>query len=336
MLNAVIIGNGLIAPVHARAISEIENGNIYGICDIDKTRADEGALKYGAKAFYSFDDVVEDEKVDVVHICTPHYLHVDMTIKALEKGKNVVLEKPSAINEEEFCRLLGAYEKSDKKICAVFQNRTNTSIQMLKDIVKNDAELGKLNGISGTVRWSRDAQYYNHDNWRGKYATEGGGVLINQSIHLLDLITYFGGKVESVCASQSNKSLQNVIEVEDTVDALIQFESGLRASFYATNSYPVNQPFQLELNFENATFRYADNNLYKIKKGECEFLCRNNESVPGKSYWGGGHKHVIYDFYTALESGGEKYIDLTDAVNTTHTMFAIYESAKNKGEIVKL
>ena len=334
MVNACIIGCGIIAPVHLKAINNIDNGTIYGVCDIVKERADKFANEYAAKAFYSFDDVLDDENVDVVHICTPHYLHVDMAIKALKKGKHIVLEKPCAINKNEFEKLLSEYEKSDKKICTVFQNRTNTCIEALCDIVKENKD-GKLLGISGAVRWNRDAAYYNHDKWRGKYATEGGGVLINQSIHLLDLILFFGDKVKNVCASQSNKSLKNVIEVEDTVDAIIEFESGLKASFYATNAYPVNQPFQLELNFENATYRYADNNLYKIEKGECTFICRNGASVPGKDYWGGGHKRVIFDFYNAILNGTE-YIDLSDAVQTTNTMFAIYDSAKNKGEIKTL
>lgn len=334
MVNACIIGCGIIAPVHLKAINSIDNGNIYGVCDTDKERAEKYAKEYDAKAFYSFDDVLDDENVDVIHICTPHHLHVDMAIKAISKGKHIVLEKPCAINNEEFEKLLTAYKASDKKICSVFQNRTNTCIEALKDIISENKD-GKLLGISGAMRWMRNAAYYNRDAWRGKYATEGGGVLINQSIHLLDLILLFGGKVKRVCASQSNKSLQGVIEVEDTIDALIEFESGLKASFYATNSYPVNQPFQLELNFENATYRYADNNLYKIEKGECTFICKNDASVPGKDYWGGGHKRVIFDFYNAIENGTE-YIDLSDAVQTTKTMFAIYDSAKNKGEIKTL
>ena len=334
MVNACIIGCGLIAPVHLKAISSIENGNVYGVCDTDKERADLFAKEYNAKAFYSLDDVLCDENVDVVHICTPHYLHADMAIKALEKGKNIVLEKPCAINDIEFEKLIASYKNSNKKVCSVFQNRTNTCIEMLKDITNSNSDDGKLLGISGTMRWSRDADYYNHDEWRGKYATEGGGALINQSIHLLDLMLLFGGKVESVCASHSNKSLKDVIEVEDTIDALINFESGIRGSFYATNSYPVNQPFQLELNFENATYRYADNNLYKIVKGECTFICRNGATVPGKDYWGGGHKRVISDFYNAILNGTE-YIDLTSAVHTTKTMLAIYKSAKNKGDVTK-
>ncbi len=334
MVNACIIGCGIIAPVHLKAINSIDNGNIYGVCDTDKERAEKYAKEYDAKAFYSFDDVLDDENVDVIHICTPHHLHVDMAIKAISKGKHIVLEKPCAINNEEFEKLLTAYKASDKKICSVFQNRTNTCIEALKDIISENKD-GKLLGISGAMRWMRNAAYYNRDAWRGKYATEGGGVLINQSIHLLDLILLFGGKVKRVCASQSNKSLQGVIEVEDTIDALIEFESGLKASFYATNSYPVNQPFQLELNFENATYRYADNNLYKIEKGECTFICKNDASVPGKDYWGGGHKRVIFDFYNAIENGTE-YIDLSDAVQTTKTMFAIYDSAKNKGDVITL
>ena len=335
MLNACIIGFGAIAPVHAKAICEIENGKIYGICDIDKSRADNAASKYGAKAFYSIDDALKDKNIDVVHICTPHYLHAEMAIKALQSGKNVVLEKPAAMTEENYENLLCEYKKHDKKVCVVFQNRTNTCIQMLKEIVETN-DFGKLNGISGALRWSRDESYYRHDSWRGKLKTEGGGVLINQSVHLLDLMLYFGKNVKSVCADMSNKSLRGVIEVEDTVDALIEFSSGARGLFYATNSYSVNQPFQLELNFENATFRYADNNLYKIVNGEHTFICRNNAQIPGKDYWGGGHKHVLFDFYNALEQKGNSYIDLNDSINTMKTMFAIYKSANSKGEYVTL
>lgn len=335
MLNACIIGYGIIAPLHAKAINSLENGNIYGVCDIIKERADEGAKNHNAKAFYSYDDVLLDENIDVVHIATPHYLHADMAIKALKFGKHVVLEKPLTMLKEEFNNLLKVYKKSDKKVCAVFQNRMNKSVQMLKDIVEEDKSIGKLLAISGSVRWMKTREYYEHDAWRGKYATEGGGVLINQAIHTLDLVTYFGGEVDSVCASKSNKSFKDIIEVEDTVDAIIWFKSGAKASFYATTGYSVNQPVQLELNFENATFRYADNRLYKIANGECTYLCGDYAETPGKSYWGGGHKHVIYDFYNAIENGGE-YIDIFDCQRAMNTMFAIYESAKNDSKKIEV
>lgn len=321
-MNVCIVGYGAVGPVHAESVSRLLNINLYAICDIDKTRANSGALKYNCKAIYDFSDVLSDKSIDAVHICTPHYLHFEMIKNVLEAKKSVVVEKPVTMKRDEFNYLLENYGTAP--IFPIVQNRTNLSIKTLKDIVASDNSLGKLLGIKGILTWYRDEAYYKSADWRGTIDLEGGGVLINQAVHTLDLLTYFGGDVLSVTATASNKSLQGVIETEDTIDAYIKFKNGASGIFFATNAYAPGSSVFLELAFENAVFRYIDNKLYK----NGELLCTDETKFLGKSYWGSGHERTLYDHYVL-----KKALTLSDIKITMDTLFAIYESAKQNKEV---
>lgn len=323
MKNVCIVGYGAIGPVHAQALSGMKEVLLYGICDIKKERADKGAAEYGCKAFYSFEECLLDEKIDSIHICTPHYLHFEMIEKSLSAGKVVVTEKPVTMTQEEFANLLANYE--GKPVYPVMQNRTNTCITTLKKILEEDTELGNLIAIKGVLTWHRDASYYESEAWRGTLEYEGGGVLMNQAVHTLDLMIYLAGDVKSVSATTSNKSLRNVIEVEDTVDALIKFENGATGIFYATNAYGKNSKPQIELEFKHASFQYINNALYR----DGEFICKNDHKFSGKDYWGSGHGRLLYNIYT-----GQGAFLVEDVKNTMLTMFAMYESAEKGREVL--
>lgn len=336
MFNAAIVGYGNIGPTHAVGLQTAEFADLSIICDVKADRADKGATVFGCRAVYDFDAVLADCSIDVVHICTPHYLHKDMAVKALAAGKNVVLEKPLSMNKTELREVISAQKQYGKKVCVMFQNRKNNAVRVLKEI-KESGRLGKLLAISGFMTWDRDAAYYAQDAWRGKWKTEGGGVLINQSVHLLDLMGYIGGKIESVKASISTKRLEGVIEVEDTADALLFYENGMRGCFYATNAYGTTTPFQLTAEFEQGRVRYSDNFLYEIKNGEAPCVIAGNDmNTPGKSCWGSGHAVVIDEFYKALENGTDDYLALSTGIDTSNLLFSIYESAKAGGKQVKL
>ena len=321
-MNVCIVGYGAIGPVHAEAIKKLDKANLYAVCDILKERADKGASEYGAKAYYSFDECVVDENIDVVHICTPHYLHFEMIKKALDNGKRVVVEKPVVMKKEELDILFEKYDTT--KIYPIVQNRTNTCIDKLKKIVEEDKELGKLIGVKGILTWSRDEKYYNSSKWRGTAEYEGGGVLINQAIHILDLMVYFAGGVKKVISSTNNYSLKNVIEVEDTTDAYIEFKNGAKGILYATNAYCRNSSMQLEIEFENRSFKYTDGILISKE----EIICRDSKDYKGKSYWGNGHAKTLSDFYD-----NKSTFSLVDVKDTMYAMFAIYESAGCRKEI---
>ena len=324
MLNACIVGFGAIGPVHAKAAARSEYAKCYAICDIVKERADKACAMYGAKAFYSFDEAIKDKNIDVVHICTPHYLHAEMAEKALLNGKNIVLEKPAAMSLEELSRLEEVYKRTDKRACIMLQNRTNTCIEKMRSMARNDTSLGKMLGIAGFMTWSRGEEYYKKDAWRGKWATEGGALLINQAVHIIDLIDLLGGGIKAVKSSISNKSLNGIIEAEDTCDSLFLFENGMRGVFYATNAFCVDSPFRIELVFENAALRYADTRLYRIDN-DVKIIAEDFVvGLGGKRCWGGGHAKVIDDFYNALLNGTNNYIDLADGLHSARVMLSMY------------
>lgn len=322
MMNACIVGFGAIGPVHAEVLSNLKSAKLYAVCDIDKSRADKAAQQYNAKAYYNFDECLNDKNIDVIHICTPHYLHYEMSCKALEHGKKVVVEKPAVMTKDELEKIFSEYNVEN--IYPVVQNRKNICIEELKRIASSDKSIGKPIGVKGILTWSRGASYYNAADWRGKKATEGGGVLINQAVHTLDLMMYFMGAAKEVSASMHNSSLQGIIEVEDTIDAYIKYESGATGIFYATNAYCKNSSVQLEFEFENRSFKYVEGML--ISNGEV--ICSDSQEFKGKDYWGNGHAKALYDYYENKDR-----FSLADIKDTMNAMFAIYESAQ-KGESV--
>ncbi len=329
MKNACVVGCGNIGPIHAEAIRAADNAELYAVCDIVKERADRYAEKYGCKAFYSFEDVLKDAAVDSVHICTPHYLHDTMAIAAAEADKDIVLEKPAAISLPRFCKM---QKKLDgKKVCVMLQTRMNTAVSEFKRIVREDKSLGSLIGGFAAMTWHRDREYYEQDAWRGKWETEGGGVLINQAVHLIDLVSYLAGDIKSVVGSISNKTLSGVIEAEDTADAIFYLANGANVCYYATNGYVSNLPMRLELQFENILLRYADDRLYRVENGDVTVVAKNGEKYAGKKYWGNSHTFVIDNFY----NGGE-YPTLADAENSTKALLSFYESAKNNSREIMI
>lgn len=322
MYRACIVGYGAIGPVHAKALKNIKNVELYAICDIVKERADEGANKNGVKAYYDFEECIKDKYIDYVHICTPHYLHFDMITKSLDAGKRVVVEKPVVMKKEEFVTLLKRYDLT--KIYPIFQNRTNTCIKKMKELIsKND--YGKLNGIKGVLTWHRDENYYNSEFWRGTKKYEGGGVLINQAIHTLDIMSYFAKDAYSVSANMANYSLTGIIDVEDTVQAYIHYKNGAKGVIYATNAYVSNPSMQIEIEFEKADFIYINHTLFF----NGQLVCKDSDKFSGKKYWGNGHENVLYDLYV-----NQSKFNLNDIKDTMFTLFAIYESANKRKEIV--
>lgn len=325
--NAVIIGCGAIGPVHAAAIAEAEDVHLYGVCDIIESRAVQLAEQYGCKAFADFNQVLADDKADSVHICTPHYLHAPMAIAAAEAGKHVVLEKPVALNVDQARGIGQAVEKAGVRCCVILQNRCNPSVETAKAWIEA-GKLGRLLGLKGFLTWKRTPEYYQAAEWRGKWATEGGGLLINQAVHMLDMLYHLGGEIDAVKGSIDTRVLQDVIEVEDTADATLFYKDGKIGLFFATNGYFGNTPFFIEMHFENGLLRYMDDQLILKTEEKEEVLASDKAAAIGKSYWGRGHAKLINSFYRSLALGTKEYTDLADAAYSMGLLDAIYVSAK--------
>lgn len=333
-MKAAIIGCGSIATVHAQSLEKLDGVALVGFADIKKERAAEFAARFGGHAYGSLEEMVACEKPDTVHICTPHYLHVPMAVYGLSRNVNVFMEKPPAISKKQWEQLGRAEKSGTGKLGFCFQNRYNQSIRRAKELIAS-GEAGKIKGGRGLVTWNRSRSYYEDSDWRGKQALEGGGALINQSIHTLDLLGCFLGKPGYADARMANHHLPGVIEVEDTVEAYIRYEKA-DASFYATTAYCDDASPIIDIVCENMTLRIEEPYLTlfhkdgRIERPALEQTGQEGDTPAGKSYWGKGHAGCIRDFYECLESGERFGQDLAGVEDTLRLMLAIYESAKNK------
>lgn len=332
MFRVGIVGCGGIAQVHAWAINKLQDCTLAAVCDIEIERAKKLGEKYEVSEemiFASYEEMLERGKPDAVHICTPHYLHVPMAVSALKRGIAVFMEKPAAISERQWEELNLATAASDAGIGFCFQNRYNVTTGKLDEIVAG-GELGKVLGGRAFVTWRRDRDYYDGNPWKGRWETEGGGALINQSIHTLDLLLRYLGEPSRVEASLHNHHTADCIEVEDTVEAWMEFDGGRRACFYASNGYVTDAPILLELTCEKGSITLLDRTVLVNRGGKAEAISCEEHAGIGKNYWGGGHLVCIRDFYRCLESGESFQNDLEGVRNTVQTTLEIYRKGCRK------
>ncbi|WP_342566123.1 Gfo/Idh/MocA family oxidoreductase [Paenibacillus sp. FSL R7-0345] len=329
-LRAAIIGCGAIAPLHANAIASMEGARLVAAADSDAGQAAAFGTLCGCETVPDYRELLTREDVDVVHLCTPHHLHARMAIDFLNAGKHVLTEKPLAADVPSARRIIDAADRSKGQLGVVFQNRYNEPSQRIRQMI-DSGQLGQLLCMKGAVTWHRSEQYYTGSNWRGKWATEGGGVLINQTIHTLDLLQWFGGEISAVSGAVSTDVLDGVIEVEDSAHACITFTNKVRGLFYGTNAYPVNSPVELELVFEQGTLLQRRDCLYLWKDGREQLLCEpGTVANGGKSYWGSGHQWLIHDFYDHLREGRKFWLDGREGLKALEIIAGIYRSSDHR------
>lgn len=326
-LRCAIVGCGGIAQLHAHALSRQPTAQLLAFADIKPERAQALAVQYGGTAYASLEELLAGETIDVLHICTPHYLHLPMAQAAAERGIHVFTEKPPVISHQQWQEFQLLEEKVRVGVC--FQNRYNPSVQYARTLL-DDGDAGRILGARGFVTWRREVPYYTESGWRGDLATEGGGALINQAIHTLDLMVRFLGPGKALGASLSNHHLRGVIQVEDTLEAAIDF-SGARGLFFASTAYCTDAPVLLDIACEHlslriegeaVTARWADG-----RTTHRDFSLESHEG-PGKSYWGSSHGRCIADFYDCLRTGQPFRNDTAGVADTIGLMLALYDAAR--------
>ena len=318
-----LIGCGSISANHLHGLVGNQNVKIVALCDVIPERAKERAKEYSVdcKIYTDYYELLEKETLDAVHICTPHYLHAPMTIAALKKDINVFLEKPACINNKELDEMLEAERNSKGIVCVSFQNRLNPSTLLAKKLIEED---GGADHAYGAIFWHRNESYYTNSGWRGKMETEGGGVMINQAIHTIDLLCQFLGKPEEVCATVSNHHLKSVIDVEDSAEGIIYFENGKQASFYFTTDYPGRDTTIISISTKKHKIDVKAPNIFiDDEKVEDPSLVKD---FYGKECYGNGHKELIKQFYDAIANNEESPIPLESAQYALKILLASYIS----------
>ncbi|KAA9022666.1 Gfo/Idh/MocA family protein [Niallia endozanthoxylica] len=327
MLKAAVIGLGDISHIHIPAIQSNPNVELTAICDLDESL--KGRVP-DARFYTDFQVMLEKEQLDCVHICLPHYLHYPATKACVEKGVNVFLEKPLGLNTEEAQQLVNLEEKyKDVKICVCLQNRYNESFEMLQEIIKS-GEYGRITGIKGLVTWYRAKEYYDIKPWRGKMDLAGGGVMINQALHTIDLMQLVGGEIDSIKGS-IDQLLDYGIEVEDTATAQIKFKNGAVGLFFATNANSVNSSVELQVVFEKGKFTIKDSFLKKVDEEGRKVELVEDARMPGsKFYYGASHGKLINHFYSCIENNLTDYVHAKDALPSIQIIDAIRKSSETK------
>ncbi|MEG1446893.1 MAG: Gfo/Idh/MocA family oxidoreductase [Ruthenibacterium sp.] len=322
MTRAAIIGLGDIAKVHLPILKAMDDVQLVAVCDInEEKKAVAGEIPFYTDAQTLLDTV----HPDVVHLCLPHFLHYPMARAAAKAGVHVFCEKPLALNAAEaaqFAALEIEYPSLRFGLC--LQNRLNNSTVMLHDIIQSKSA-GKVTGVKGIVAWHRPKSYYEAAPWRGKMATAGGGVMINQSIHTLDIMQYFAGEMLSLRGSIS-QLLDYDIEVEDTAVANICFENHATGLFMASIANHKNDNVEIGVTLETAEYLIADNALFQITDGTRTLVCEDDKLPGTKFYYGASHAKAIHAYYQSLAHNTDAYIHAREGVNSMKMIDAIRAS----------
>lgn len=324
MYRVGIAGCGGIAQVHAAVLHQLSQTRLSACADILPERAEALGKKYGCAAYSSLEEMLEKEKLDAVHLCTPHALHAPMALMAAERGVAVFLEKPPITAPDQWAMLEEAAKTVPVGVC--FQNRYNPNVQEARRLMES-GELGRVLGARAFVTWHREAAYYTDSGWRGAWKTEGGSALINQSIHTLDLLVTLLG-APSLCETQMrNHHLRGVIETEDTVEAYLIL-GGKPALFYASTAYPSDAPVLLEIQLEKAALRIEGSGLEILSGTDVRRLAFPTPETLGKGYWGNGHLPCIQDFYRCMEEGRPYPNRLENVRDTAMLVMKMYEQSR--------
>ncbi|WP_026542291.1 Gfo/Idh/MocA family protein [Paenarthrobacter nicotinovorans] len=323
MPTAAVIGCGDISTVHFQALSALGDVELVAVCDTDPERLDAAAATHGVPGYADYLDMIQKVRPDVVHVCAPHHLHASVAADCLERGVNVIVEKPLAHTLEEGRRLVEVAERSPARIGVCFQNRYNATSQAMHELL-DGGTLGRVVGASATVMWHRDGSYYRSRPWRGTWAEGGGGLMMNQAIHTVDLLQWLVGDVAKVEGHASTRSLGGVIEVEDTAEFVAEHVNGARSVFYATLANAANAPVTLDIVTEKATLSLRGDLTVTYADGRVDVIQERVAETGGRSYWGVSHHLLIADFYATLGEPGQFWINPAEAGKSLGIIKDIY------------
>lgn len=327
-----IVGAGNISDTHARAALEIPGVEVAAVFGRNVERAKDLADRHGGTAYDDFESFVAHSPLDLVMIGSPSGVHAEQASAFARRGVHVLVEKPLDITTARIDDLNRVAEEAGVKVGVFFQDRTSVHLTWLKGLLER-GELGEVFLASARVKWYRPPEYYGGSRWRGTWALDGGGALMNQGIHTVDLLLWLLGDVERVYAR--TRTALHDIEVEDTVAACLEFSGGAIATLEAATSVYPGFPRRLELTGTKGTVVVEHDRVVLA-----ELLSPPSEPVPGADGNQNasstsatvsdvrGHRMIIEDFLRSLEGGGRPLCDGQEGRRSVALVEAIYRSAR--------
>jgi len=322
-----ILGCGMIAGVHAEAIQSLEGAELAGAADFNPDAAQRFCDKWSAHPYASEEEMLSDESIDVICICTPSHCHADNAIRALQHGKHVVLEKPMALNTEEADRVIAACRENDRLLTVISQLRFSPDIQHVRQLVRKGA-FGKLVFCNLSMCYWRSEEYFAGSRWRGRKAFEGGGALMNQGIHGIDLMQHILGEVKVLKGSVH--TIHHAIEVEDAASALVEFECGATGMIQGSTCTWPGFERRLEIHGDKGYVILKENMIEQLDIPEDKIDHRKDSAQDIGSYnkpdMIDSHMHAlqIQNLLDAVQGRGKLLIDANEGRKAIRIIEDIY------------
>jgi UDP-N-acetyl-2-amino-2-deoxyglucuronate dehydrogenase len=328
-----IIGCGRVAPNHVFGANEADI-EIKWCCDLNNDKLDLFSLKHKVPLKTTkYFDVLEDDEINSISICTDHGSHAKIAIDALNMGKNIIIEKPIAINTNEAINIIKARDKNKRIVTVCFQHRFDPLIQKIKQII-DSGTLGRITAINANIQCSKNEEYYS--SWRGKLKTEGGSTLINQGIHTLDLLIWFFGMPKVLHSKFDALKFSKIFfETEDTLVSLLEFNNKALCTFLTTNTSIVEWDSYIELigtkgrisfttDFPNFVLKFdSDNPNLKLN---IENLSQSRHiPPPSMNYYGISHKDLLKNFFGTIKGNDSLFVTAEDGLRALETVEKIYK-----------
>jgi len=333
-----VVGCGMIARFHARAVADLRNARLVACCSANPESALRFAEEHGCEAYEDLPAMLADPAVDVVSICSPSGAHMEPALAAARAGKHVIVEKPLEVTVARCDRIIRECEKHGVTLATIFPSRFHESSRVLKKAV-DQGRFGKLTLGDAYVKWFRTQKYYDSGAWRGTWKLDGGGALMNQAIHSVDLLLWLMGPVESVMAHTAMLAHER-IEVEDVAVASLRFASGALGTIEASTAAYPGYLKRIEISGSQGTAVLEEED---IKVWDFARTLKSDaalrERMAGKTKTGGGaadpaaighHAHAMQfkDFLQAIQKGTTPQIDGHEGRRSVEVIEAIYKSAK--------
>jgi predicted dehydrogenase len=333
MIHIGILGGGNISETHARAVHETDGAEVAAIYGQNQEKAVRLAGLFGGKVYANQEEFLDHKPLDLVMIGSPSGLHAEQGIAAAQRGLHVLVEKPLDISTERADALINECARAGVKLGVFFQDRVAPDIRRLKQLIA-DETLGKPILISGRVKWYRPPEYYKASRWRGTSALDGGGALMNQGVHTVDLLLWLMGDVRRVSAIST--TALHEIEVEDTVVATLEFRNGAIGTLEAATSVYPGYPRRIELTGSKGTIILEHDRIIAADLGDAhiDLVGPTIESANPSSNSPvvsdiSGHKELLKDLLRAIETNGRPVCDGVEGRRSVELVQAIYESARS-------
>ncbi|MBE6596112.1 MAG: Gfo/Idh/MocA family oxidoreductase [Ruminococcaceae bacterium] len=326
-----IIGCGMISNVHASAVMDIDRAELVGAWDLNSERCAAFCEKYRTRQIPSYEDLLKDSGIDAVCICSPSFCHKEQAIEALEHGKHVVVEKPMALTAADAKEICEVAEKNDRLLTVIFQTRFSKDILYLKSLLDDNA-FGRLCFCDLYMKYYRDADYYGSSPWRGTVRCDGGGALMNQGIHGIDLIHYLVGDAKLIAGRA--KTLVHDIETEDCAVAMLEYDCGALGVIEGSTCASPGFRRRLEINGERGYAVLSDTVLEKLCIDGKMIISKEIDPHPNTAKSPvlndfSLHKAQIENFIAAINNEEALRVTPYDGYYTVKLIESIYRSKHN-------